>query len=292
MPRPQVRPGLEPLEEDVEELFGRSIVRDDLSRISEGTYEGGSITSSAFQSAASSALMSFTSAGVLRAAVQSQQQLLQQHHTQQQPQRRSGTASTASAASSGSVGGSAAERGFAGAAAAAPAAAAPAMGPATSSRSTGSDSGRSTGGASPSADASGASPEQLKRIVKTFVEVGVRGQRIEALRPNGQPAAVTYRLSRQVDAFEIAGEGGRGVQRVELTEVVMLCVGGPHCPPELGAAVPGAADARCAFVDLRDGRCLTLRFPSEQEAATFVQCMRLFVQELTRERGAGTPQVR
>mmetsp|Transcript_32445 Transcript_32445/g.58210 ORF Transcript_32445/g.58210 Transcript_32445/m.58210 type:complete len:353 (+) Transcript_32445:69-1127(+) len=61
-------------------------------------------------------------------------------------------------------------------------------------------------------------PEALKRIVKAFVESGVRGRRAEALRGDGRPQQVVFRLSRQVDAFEVAPEGGRGAHSVALAE--------------------------------------------------------------------------
>eukprot|EP00439_Symbiodinium_sp_Y106_P067322 s1078_g11.t1 len=57
----------------------------------------------------------------------------------------------------------------------------------------------------------------FREIVKAFVEIGVRGRLVEALRGDGRAQPVVFRLSREVDAFEIGPEPGRG-HRVALTE--------------------------------------------------------------------------
>merc|ERR1719171_2412356 len=124
--------------------------------------------------------------------------------------------------------------------------------------------------------------EVLRKTVKAFVESGVRGRRIEALRRDGKTQPVMFRLSRQVDAFEIAPEGGRASHTVHLTEVASVYRGNDaRAQSDLASSLPGL-DAHCAVVDLRDGRCLTFRFPVA-EAETFAQCMQIFVNEVQRE---------
>merc|ERR1712125_211317 len=111
---------------------------------------------------------------------------------------------------------------------------------------------------------------------------GVRGRRLEALRRDGQVQSVLFRLSRQVDAFEIAPESGKASHTIRLTEVVGIYSGNDaRTQQDLACSLPGL-DAQCAVVDLRDGRCLTFRFP-EAEAKTFVLCMQIFVNEVQRE---------
>ncbi|CAE7234225.1 unnamed protein product, partial [Symbiodinium pilosum] len=102
----------------------------------------------------------------------------------------------------------------------------------------------------------------LREIVKAFVEIGVRGRLVEALRGDGRPQPVVFRLSREVDAFEIGPEAGRG-HRVALTEVSAVYTGCSPRAKELAATMPGL-DASCAVVDLTDGRCLSLRFPVDR----------------------------
>jgi len=110
----------------------------------------------------------------------------------------------------------------------------------------------------------------------------VRGRRIEALRRDGKIQPVLFRLSRQVDAFEIAPEGGRSSHTVHLTEVACVYRGNDaRAQSDLASEVPGL-DGHCAVVDLHDGRCLTFRFP-EAEAETFTLCMQIFVNEVQRE---------
>eukprot|EP00440_Ansanella_granifera_P073276 gb/GFBE01079514.1/.p1 GENE.gb/GFBE01079514.1/~~gb/GFBE01079514.1/.p1 ORF type:complete len:240 (+),score=32.27 gb/GFBE01079514.1/:1-720(+) len=136
-------------------------------------------------------------------------------------------------------------------------------------------------------------PAALREIVKAFVEAGVRGRRAEALRSDGRPQQVVFRLSRQVDSFEIGPEGARG-HSVSLTEVSAVYTGDhPKAQKELAQTMPGL-DATCAVVDLRDGRCLTLRFPVDgeakghaAEAQVFAHCMQIFVNEVRRETGSG-----
>jgi len=129
-------------------------------------------------------------------------------------------------------------------------------------------------------------------VVKAFVESGVRGRHLEALRRNGLPQQVLFRLSRQVDAFEIiASEGSRASHVVSFKEVASVCTGDDGCiQKDLAACLPGL-DGSCAVVDLRDGRCLTLRFPrgGESEATDFVQCARLFASEVQREACTSPP---
>mmetsp|Transcript_15433 Transcript_15433/g.43017 ORF Transcript_15433/g.43017 Transcript_15433/m.43017 type:complete len:291 (+) Transcript_15433:74-946(+) len=276
MPKPPLRPmRRSAADEDDDDFFGRSIARDELSRISEGSREGGSLASSTFFSAASTSLLSSAAAGPLKLA------LLQQQQQQQQPHEHSGR--LGAGGPSLRVGVAADSAAMAGGATSA------AGGVSGIVAAGGSVVGTSSGSSVCGAETAGASPEQLKRMVKAFVEAGVRGQRIEALRRDGQPTSVVFRLSRQVDAFEIAAEAGRAAQRVDLNEVLSICTGGSDCSAELRDAMPIGLDARCTIVDLRDGRCLTLRFGSSQDASVFVQCMKLFVQEVVRERGVGAP---
>jgi len=145
----------------------------------------------------------------------------------------------------------------------------------------------------------------FREIVKAFVEIGVRGRLVEALRGDGRAQPVVFRLSREVDAFEIGPEPGRG-HRVALTEVSAVYTGSSERAKELATTMPGL-DASCAVVDLADGRsahswhltrakalktrCLSLRFPVDRggseaqvaEAQVFAHCMQIFVNEVRRE---------
>ncbi|CAK9028969.1 unnamed protein product [Durusdinium trenchii] len=121
---------------------------------------------------------------------------------------------------------------------------------------------------------------------EAFVELGVRGRKALVLRGDGRTQEVLFRLSRQVDSFEIGPEGVRG-HRVPLTEVSAVYTGNSLQAKEL--TTPGL-DATCAVVDLTDGRSLMLRFPVETsaqaaEAQIFAHCMQIFVNEVRRESG-------
>mmetsp|Transcript_6543 Transcript_6543/g.13417 ORF Transcript_6543/g.13417 Transcript_6543/m.13417 type:complete len:224 (-) Transcript_6543:93-764(-) len=137
--------------------------------------------------------------------------------------------------------------------------------------------------------AAGADAELLRRTVKAFVELSVRGHRLEALRHDRQAHPVVFRLSRHVDAFEIEREGGNASQRVHLSEVAAVRAGEEAAAAQRELAAALALDGRCALVDFRDGRCLALRFPpgpgeEPGSAKAFVRCMQIFVQEVQRER--------
>ncbi|CAE7304917.1 SMT3 [Symbiodinium natans] len=107
---------------------------------------------------------------------------------------------------------------------------------------------------SPSVTGSSGPEDQaaLREVVKAFVEIGVRGRLVEALRGDGRAQPVVFRLSREVDAFEIGPEPGRG-HRVALNEVSAVYTGSSERAKEL-TTMPGL-DASCAVVHLADGRC-------------------------------------
>lgn len=241
-------------DDDDDSLFTRSLVRDNLSRISEGSNEAGSLASSGgYYSAVSGSHRSpnlqvkgpagvdrafLTAAGVMRLA----------------PRPSSGDAARHPTGGAGTP----------------PVAASLELCPgAANSRGSGSSDQEEN-------------DDLLRRTVKAFVESGVRGRRIEALRRDGKTQPVMFRLSRQVDAFEITPEGGRASHTVHLTEVASVYRGNDaRAQSDLASSLPGL-DAHCAVVDLRDGRCLTFRFPVA-EAETFAQCMQIFVNEVQRE---------
>lgn len=244
MPKPPLRQLRTRLEEEEDSIFGRSLIRDELSRISEGSCEGASLASSAYFSAASGSIDRgrplATAAGALE---------LTRHKRKQTPTDiRSGGRQDNCDRSSCAEGGAASRA---------------------------------------------REDDELRQAVRAFVETGVRGRLLEAVRRDGRPQPVVFRLSRHVDAFEIAAEGGRsGAQRVDLLEVSNICTGADlRLHEELAQALPPGLDASCAVVDLRDGRCLTLRFAGddgEAQAFSFVRCMLIFVQEVRRERGGNT----
>lgn len=260
---------------DDELLFGSRTENDTLSRISEGSNEASNITSSTYFSATSSSTPAglaargavtrdfLTTAGALR--------LLSPGAAPASPllprspkQRASPRVVAASGASAGAGG--------------APAHAA--------EGTSGSRSQASGSGGGPSQD-----PDVIKKTVKAFVEAGVRGRRLEVLRRDGQLQQVTFRLSRQVDSFEIAPEGGRTSHTVSLNEVAAVYTGDDvRAQGELAASLPGL-DGNTAVVDLCDGRCLAFRFleaSPRREAETFAHCMQIFAQEVSRER-SGMP---
>mmetsp|Transcript_10215 Transcript_10215/g.16616 ORF Transcript_10215/g.16616 Transcript_10215/m.16616 type:complete len:242 (+) Transcript_10215:89-814(+) len=230
---------LRPQDDDEDSLFTHSLVRDNLSHISEGSNEAGSLASSAYHSAVSGSRRTpstmndrqfMTAAGVMRFA----------------PRPPSGVLATGDTR--------------------ALEISAPTM--------------PLTGAFGNSKDVLTTDADALRRTVKAFVESGVRGRRLEALRRDGQVQPVTFRLSRQVDSFEIAPESGKASHTVRLTEVASI-YSGDDARVDFDLGIPGL-DGQCAVVDLRDGRCLTFRFPGG-EAKTFVSCMQIFVNEVQRE---------
>lgn len=133
-----------------------------------------------------------------------------------------------------------------------------------------------------------------KAVVKAFVELGVRGRQAEALRPGGQPQPIVFRLSRHVDSFEVEHDGKLS-EAIHFAEVVSIHSRNDARYHKLiadslpGEAIPGL-DENCAIIELKDGRCLALRFPAAMSndaasAATFIRCMRVFVHEVSREHG-------
>lgn len=257
-------------------LFGRSLVHDELSCITEGSNEAGSVASTYF-SAASASLVNSYADGSSREQINKAGRL---------PQRHDGGAAAlgdcagmACGRSSGSRGGRVRAAGY-------------------------------VCGSTPSSTVfqrPDDDPAALRSIIRAFVEAGVRGRRLEVLRRDGESQRATFRLSRQVDAFEISGEGAKSGHTVRLAEVVAVFLG---TDPRAGAQglddlMPGLG-ADCVVVDLRDGRCLALRLPVDVEAPpkdaaaatalgaeAFVHCLQLFARELQRERGgdagAGVP---
>jgi len=247
--------------------FGPSLVRDNLSRISEGSNEAPSVTSSAYYSLQSS--VSGLSPPVVRVTARGG--------------GGGGGADTAAATAQqqGSAGlpSRPVDRAF-------HTSAGPLRLPPGQSRST-------RAAAAPSTSSCGsqslATPqgnvEALRQTVKAFVESGVRGRIIEALRQNGQTQLICFRLSRDVDAFEIAPEGAAASHTVRLLEVASVYTGAAALAQggDFVSSLPGL-DGRCAVVDLKDGRCLTFRFPEgQEEAETFAACMQIFANEVQRE---------
>mmetsp|Transcript_126912 Transcript_126912/g.206401 ORF Transcript_126912/g.206401 Transcript_126912/m.206401 type:complete len:251 (+) Transcript_126912:67-819(+) len=240
--------------DDDDSLFSRSLVRDNLSKVSEGSNEDGSINSSTYFSAASGSHRS--------------------------PNTQGGPAAVGDRAFLTVAGAVRLPR---------------------SERSPSSDASQSkdSGGSRPASSTPREdSAEILRKTVKAFVESGVRGRRIEALRRDGRAQPVVFRLSRQVDAFEITPEGGLTAHTVNLTEVACVYTGDDaRAQSDLATHLPGL-NRHCAVVDLHDGRCLTFRFPSEGghgvatvEAETFAQCMQIFVNEVQLEAARSKPRI-
>lgn len=126
-------------------------------------------------------------------------------------------------------------------------------------------------------------PEFLKSIVKDFVEAGVRGRRLDALRHDGRTRPTHFRLDRQLNAFEIMEEGRSIVHRISLDEISALTLGDEvQMREEENIDLPGTLDQTCAVVDFYDGRCLVFRFSEVGEAVSFKLCMQLFTDEVRR----------
>eukprot|EP00927_Polykrikos_kofoidii_P039551 TRINITY_DN33913_c0_g1_i1.p1 TRINITY_DN33913_c0_g1~~TRINITY_DN33913_c0_g1_i1.p1 ORF type:complete len:278 (+),score=42.72 TRINITY_DN33913_c0_g1_i1:86-919(+) len=146
----------------------------------------------------------------------------------------------------------------------------------------------SSGSASSAVKAQVAEPqsEDLRKTVRAFVEAGVRGRRLEVLRRDGQIQTVIFSLSRQVDSFEISLESGRSSHVVRLENISSVYTGDDvRASGELHDALPGL-DESCAVIDLNDGRSLAFRFleaDARREAVVFGRCMQLFASEVSRE---------
>lgn len=126
-------------------------------------------------------------------------------------------------------------------------------------------------------------PEFLKSLVKDFVEAGVRGRKLDALRRDGRVQPTVFRLDRQLDAFELLEESRSTVHRVPLVEISALTLGDDvQMREEKSAELPPTLDQMCAVVDFYDGRCLVFRFPEVGEAVSFKLCMQLFTDEVRR----------
>lgn len=129
-------------------------------------------------------------------------------------------------------------------------------------------------------------PEFLKSIVKDFVEAGVRGRRLDALRRDGRTQPTQFRLNRQLDAFELLEEGRSLVHRVSLDEISALTLGDEvQMREEKSIELPSTLDQTCAVIDFYDGRCLVFRFPEVGDAVSFKLCMQLFADEVRRSTG-------
>lgn len=247
-------------------MFGRSVAGDGLSAITEGSNEAGSVTSSAYFSAVSGATPASGPHCTLRHGGLGGREFLTVAGALRLPATPSAATERPAAAS---------------------AAAKPRDCAGTSLSSTAPPAGTAAGSfAAQVAE----DPELLRRTVKAFVEAGVRGRRVEVLRRDGRIQPVVFRLSRQVDAFEVAAEAGTSSHVIGLVDVLAVYTGDDaRAQGELAASLPGL-DQHCAVVDLRDGRCLAFRFPDaarRQEAATFAHCMQIFADEVRRECGGG-----
>eukprot|EP00746_Dinoflagellata_sp_MGD_P093919 gnl/MRDRNA2_/MRDRNA2_37179_c0_seq1.p1 gnl/MRDRNA2_/MRDRNA2_37179_c0~~gnl/MRDRNA2_/MRDRNA2_37179_c0_seq1.p1 ORF type:complete len:239 (-),score=51.16 gnl/MRDRNA2_/MRDRNA2_37179_c0_seq1:87-803(-) len=126
-------------------------------------------------------------------------------------------------------------------------------------------------------------PEFLKSIVKDFVEAGVRGRKLDALRRDGRTRQTQFRLDRNLDAFEILEEGRSSSHRISLDEISDLTLGDDmQMREEKNTELPSTLDQTCAVLDFYDGRCLVFRFPEVGDAVSFKLCMQLFTDEVRR----------
>lgn len=126
-------------------------------------------------------------------------------------------------------------------------------------------------------------PEFVKSIVKDFVEAGVRGRRLDALRRDGQTQTTLFRLNRQLDAFELLEEGRTRAHRVLLREISALTLGDDvQMREEKSIDLPSNLDQNCVVVDFYDERCLVFRFPEARDSVSFKLCMQIFVDEICR----------
>jgi len=116
-----------------------------------------------------------------------------------------------------------------------------------------------------SADA--ASAAELRKSVKDFVKSAVRGIRVELLQTGGPERAMFLRLSRGMDAFELAPECCAQPQLVNFAEVRAVktqCRALHESAAPLSHAAIGAlsqAEQYCAVVELWDGRGIALCLP-------------------------------
>lgn len=126
-------------------------------------------------------------------------------------------------------------------------------------------------------------PEFLKSIVKDFVEAGVRGRKLDALRRDGRTRQTQFRLDRNLDAFEILEEGRSSAHHISLDEISALTLGDEvQMREEKNIELPSNLDQTCTVVDFYDGRCLVFRFPEVGDAVSFKLCMQLFTDEVRR----------
>lgn len=137
-------------------------------------------------------------------------------------------------------------------------------------------------------EADAAEAPELRMLVRAFVEQAVRGRSVEVLRPAPRAGAhaMLFRLSREVDSFELlptdasAPSAPARVHSVALAEVVEVQAATAPSP-ELLRQLPDL-DGRCALVTLRDGRSVALRLGTKADASAFAQVLQLLAVELKR----------
>lgn len=124
-------------------------------------------------------------------------------------------------------------------------------------------------------------------LVRAFVEQAVRGRSVEVLRPAPRAGAhaMLFRLSREVDSFELlaptdAASSSASRVAVALAEVVEVQAAAAPSP-ELLRQLPDL-DGRCALVTLRDGRSVALRLGTKVDASAFARVLQLLAVELKR----------
>jgi len=113
--------------------------------------------------------------------------------------------------------------------------------------------------------------------VQAFVNMTVQGRKVEVLRCGGSSQVMMFQLSRHVDAFDLSTEEGV-VHTVKLGDIRAIHTG-RRAECEFGVLLP-ELDRSCMVLELRDRRCLAIRFPNEDAVADFARCMFVFAVEL------------
>jgi len=121
------------------------------------------------------------------------------------------------------------------------------------------------------------SPAHVKKAVKKFVEQGVRGRDISLMRRDGSYIDGIFKLSRQVDFFEIVTAGKMCevmTHRIEVTDIGAAATGGTSVIIEL-------VDGRVLTIDLATGPTAKDAF---REAENWGLCLQMFAEEASKRR--------
>lgn len=113
------------------------------------------------------------------------------------------------------------------------------------------------------------SASEVKKMVKDFVRLMVKGREMGVLCADGSMKQVLCGLTRTLDTFQI--KSGDQTRKVRLGEVLRIVRGSEDL-----ADLETPLDDNCSTLELDTSECISFRFAEQKAAELFTLCMQLF----------------